>query len=109
MNAFSLDGSLTAATSKALQDTDCTLDYIAIPGKGKIHECSKYGACLKRRHVYEAGWPSGRSASWPKLISADVYYSGRSRKVQTLINRPPYLTLIDKNFNFIVLSILFIR
>ena len=26
--------------------------------------------CLKRRHVYEAEWPSGRVAEWPKLISA---------------------------------------
>ena len=30
-------------------------------------------ACLKRRHVYEVVWPSGRVEVWPKLTSADVY------------------------------------
>ena len=38
---------------------------------------SKKATCLR-----------GRVAVWPKLISADVYDGGPSRKVKTLKNRP---------------------
>ena len=41
--------------------------------KGELHTtaCNQqlksfFWACLKRRHVYEAVWPSGGVAVWPK-------------------------------------------
>ena len=89
------------------------------------------GACLKRRHVYEAVWLSGRAAVWLKLILADVYQclrrwpqpQGQNPQKQTPLldpNRPlidPLITTISNKkyrssnlyLNFIILSILLIR